>query len=207
MAKLILILAAVVLISLACSTLYCASPTITVTPTPTPADAGEATPTDSAIDLSEVKEDAVRRLYDSSGNLINSDRKSQAISRKYEGGFGGFYFDDDDPSVVYVYMLDPTKASEAEMAFRAVHTKDRKYTKVVPVQGLYSLDELTDWFYLALEAFNDSDAVVLTIWGLSELNNALEFSVHQDLDAAWAVIDSLGIPRGAVILDVGGVSW
>ena len=101
-------------------------------------------------DLNQIRERVVRDLYDSSCKVIDPYRQMQAISKENDGGFGGFYFDDDDPSIVYVYMKDLTKTAEAETAFRAAHARDSRYTQVIPVQDRYSMDELTDWFYTAL---------------------------------------------------------
>ena len=80
-----------------------------------------STPTDgsSQVELEEVREDVVRELYDSSDRMVNPDRKMQSIAKANDGGFGGYYFDENNPSTVYVYMLDVTKAAEAEAAFRA----------------------------------------------------------------------------------------
>ena len=63
-----------------------------------PAPRGTSTsPTGSTIDLSKVKEDAVKELYDSSGKPKNDDRDVQAISKANAGGFGGFYFERTTP--------------------------------------------------------------------------------------------------------------
>ena len=36
--------------------------------------------------------------------------------------------------------------ASAEAAFRAVYDGDRQITRIIPVQGDYSLDELVEWF-------------------------------------------------------------
>ena len=197
MAKLILILVAVILISLACSTVNCVSPTITVTPTPTP----ESTPRPSQVELGEIREDVVRELYDSSGRMANPDRKMQSIAKANDGGFGGYYFDENNPSTVYVYMLDVTKAAEAEEAFRASQNKDAQYTRVVPVQGNHSMDDLVDWFYQTLKAFDDG-GIQVNGAGLRLRDNGFSFMLEGDLDGAWAIIDELGIPRDAASLTI-----
>ena len=86
-----------------------------------------STPTDqtSRVNLSDIQEDVVRELYDSSGKMINPDRQMQDIAKAGDGGFGGYYFDPNDPSTVYIYMTDMTKAAAAEVAFRAAQPRMR----------------------------------------------------------------------------------
>ena len=111
-----------------------------------------STPVDGSaqVDLNDIREDVVKDMYDASGKMINLDRQLQLISKDNAGGFGGYYFSDDDSHTVYVYMQDVTKAAEAETAFRAAQGKDAQYTRIVPVQGRYSMDDLVDWFYQIL---------------------------------------------------------
>lgn len=163
-----------------------------------------STPTDgsSQVELAEVREDVVRELYDSSGRMVNPDRKMQSIAKANDGGFGGYYFDENNPSTVYVYMLDVTKAAEAEAAFRAAQNKDAQYTRVVPVQGNHSMDDLVDWFYQTLKAFDDG-GIQVNGAGLRVRDNGFAFMLGGDLDGAWAIIDELGIPRDAASLTIG----
>ena len=49
-------------------------------------------------------------------------------------------------SIVFVCVRDVTKMPSAESAFRAVYDGDRQITRITPVQGDYSLDELVEWF-------------------------------------------------------------
>ena len=72
----------------------CGVPT---TPTATPA---EAFP--DRVDLSRVKEAAVRALLDSEGNVIDHNSRLASIAKDHEGGFGGWYFSE-DKGTVYVF--------------------------------------------------------------------------------------------------------
>ena len=165
-----------------------------------------STPTDntSQVNLSDVQEDAVKELYDSSGAMINPDRQMQSIAKDNAGGYGGHYFDDDDPSTVYVYMTDVTETAAAEAAFRAAQREDEEYTNVVVLQGQYSMADLVDWFYQTLQAFNRG-GVDVNGAGLHPADNGFTFKVGaNDGDRAWAIIDELGVPRGAVTLQIGG---
>ena len=69
--------------------------------------------------------------------------------REHEGGFGGFYFEEDAPGHVYVYMLDPSNTAAAESAFAEAYGSDaQSVTQITPVQGQYSFDDLVRWFYI-----------------------------------------------------------
>ena len=138
-----------------------------------------------------------------SGSAPTDDRKMQSISRDNDGGFGGYYFDSSDPTTVYVYMLDVTKSTEAEAAFRAVQPKSHQYTTVVLVQGRYSMDDLVDWFYATLRAF-DQNGIAVNGAGLRPRDNGFSFTIGGDLDKAWTLVDGLEIPRDGVTLRVAG---
>ena len=45
------------------------------------------------------REDAVRDLLDYDGNVINPDEQLAKIAQDQLGGFGGFYFDENDASI------------------------------------------------------------------------------------------------------------
>ena len=156
----------------------------------------------SQNDLDRVQEDAVRELHDSSGRMVNPDRKMQFIARTNSGGFGGFYFDDSDPSTVYVYMLDVTKTAEAERAFRVAMGESSEYTRIVPVRGRYSMDDLVDWFYQTLKAL-DSGGIKVNGAGLRPRDNGFSFMIGSNLDGAWDIIDGLDVRRDAVSLVIG----
>ena len=164
-----------------------------------------STPADESahVDLDSVPEEVVRELYDSSGNLINPDRQMQSASRDNVGGYGGHYYDENDPSKVYVYMTDMTQVAAAETAYRSAERDDAGITNVVVVQGRYSMDNLVDWFYEALNAF-DSGGVDVNSAGLRPRDNQFSFTIGTNLDDAWAIIDGLGIPRDALTLKSGG---
>ena len=57
-------------------------------------------PDSDVVDLSQIKEEAVRNLFDSTGKRINPNRQVAKIARDHEGGFGGFYFHETDKSIV-----------------------------------------------------------------------------------------------------------
>ena len=176
-------------------TVACATPTPTSTPTPAPAP---------GIDLSRVKEDAVKALYDASGRMRNPDREVQSISRENAGGFGGFYFDEDDPTVAYVYMKDITETAAAETAFRAAYAKDSEITRIVPVQTDHSLDELVDWLYDGVNALERAGIETASA-GMRILDNRFAVNVTNEnqMNKASVVLDAMGVPRSAYELGAG----
>ena len=158
-------------------------------------------PDSDVVDLSQIKEEAVRNLFDSTGKRINPNRQVAKIARDHEGGFGGYYFHETDKSIVYVYMLDVTKTAAAEAAFRAAYSGDRKIAQIIPVQGDYSFDQLVEWYYTLLRAFSESDIDWRTS-SVQELDNRIYIGLRDEdqIDDALQVMERLGIPEGAVIL-------
>ena len=67
------------------------------------------------------REDVAKDFFDDNGNFIHPDQNLADAASKYEGGFGGYYFNKDDKSQVYVYMTDTTKTDNAESAFRETY--------------------------------------------------------------------------------------
>ena len=159
-------------------------------------------PQDSqVVDLSQIKEEAVRNLFDSDGKMIDPNKQVAKIARDHEGGFGGFYFHETDKSVVYVYMQDVTKTDSAEATFRAAYQGRREVTQIIPVQGDYSLDQLVEWYYTLTRAFSASD-IDWRIGAVQERDNRIYLGLrHEDqISDARRVMERLGIPEGAVIL-------
>ena len=79
------------------------------------------------VDLSDIKEDAVRQLFDDSGKMIDPNQRLAIVAQEHEGGFGGFYFHETDKSIAYVYMQDVTKTTAAEKAFNAAYNGADSY--------------------------------------------------------------------------------
>ena len=77
------------------------------------------------VNLDEIKEQAVRDLFDDKGRMVTPDQRLARIAVEHQGGFGGYYFDETDRSTAYVYMLDPSRTETAEAAFRAAYRGNR----------------------------------------------------------------------------------
>lgn len=98
---------------------------------------------DGRIDLTKIKEDAIKAMFDSDGNWINPKQKYIDAATDNPGGFGGWYR---EGTVVYIWMEDPADQRSTEAAFRQAYTGDRETTAIIPVQGKHSYDKLWDWW-------------------------------------------------------------
>ena len=158
-------------------------------------------PDSDVVDLSQIKEEAVRNLFDSTGKRINPNRQVAKIARDHEGGFGGYYFHETDKSIVYVYMQDVTKTAAAEVAFRAAYSGDRKITQIIPVQGDYSLDQLVEWFYILDGALIES-GIPPARASVREIENRIRIGLFDadQIDDVLHIMERLGIPEGAVVV-------
>ncbi len=159
-------------------------------------------PLDSdVVDLSQIKEEAVRNLFDSTGKRINPDEQLADVARNHEGGFGGYYFHETDKSIVYVYMQDVTKAPAAEAAFRAAYHGDREVTQIIPVQGDYSLDQLFEWFRILDRALIES-GIPPARASVREIENRIRIGLFDadQIDDVLHIMERLGIPEGAVVV-------
>ena len=158
-------------------------------------------PDSDVVDLSQIKEEAVRNLFDSTGKRINPNRQVAKIARDHEGGFGGYYFHETDKSIVYVYMQDVTKTAAAEAAFRAAYSGDRKITQIIPVQGDYSLDQLVEWFYILDGALIES-GIPPARASVREIENRIRIGLldADQIDDVLHIMERLGIPEGAVVV-------
>ena len=158
-------------------------------------------PDSDVVDLSQIKEEAVRNLFDSTGKRINPNRQVAKIARDHEGGFGGYYFHETDKSIVYVYMQDVTKTAAAEAAFRAAYSCDRKITQIIPVQGDYSLDQLVEWFYILDGALIES-GIPSARASVREIENRIRIGLldADQIDDVLHIMERLGIPEGAVVV-------
>ena len=154
------------------------------------------------VDLSDIKEDAVRQLFDDSGKMIDPRQRLAIVAQEHEGGFGGFYFHETDKSIAYVYMQDVTKTTAAEKAFNAAYNGSRNITKIIPVQGDYSLDDLVEWLPIVAGALVANDIHPRSL-GLSVQENRVRIglaSISQADDARQLVRD-LEIPEGSVVFE------
>lgn len=154
------------------------------------------------VDLNEIKEDTIRELFDDKGNMVTPDDRLASVARTHKGGFGGFYFHEEDNTIAYVFMMDTSDPQYAEDAFRSAYSKSHRIQQIIPVQGDYSFDELVEWYYLLNPALHKND--IRPIWsGVMELRNRIVFGLSDMsvVEAAWRIMDDLDIPRGAVVFE------
>ena len=148
-------------------------------------------------------EDTVREILDDEGNPVNPDARLAAIAEEQAGGFGGFYFDESDESIAYVYMRDITQTDAAATAFNAAYGGSRAITQIISVQGQYAFNDLFRWFQVLDRALVEG-GVYPTSGAVMELENRIVFGVRSsaDLTSAQEVLQDSGVPEGAVVFNV-----
>ena len=209
----VLLAVVVAALSLACAR-EVAEPTSTGIPnTGTPTAAAAASPPAArtapsavprepvaTVNLDEIKEQAVRDLFDDRGRMVNPDQRLARIAAEHKGGFGGYYFDETDRSTAYVYMLDPSQTEAAKAAFRAAYRGDRQVDRIVPVQGDYAFNDLLEWFHV-LDTAMVENGIHPTTGGVREISNRIRFGledIEQETEAR-RIMSDLDVPQGAVV--------
>ncbi len=149
----------------------------------------------------EIQEEVVRDLFDEKGRIVTTDERLARIAQEYEGGFGGYYFDETNPSKAYVFMLDPGNIAATEAAFRAAYRGKRQTTDVVPVQGDYSFDQLLEWFH-TLDSALVREGIHPATGATLEIANRIMFGLRDmdQVENVHRIMQDLGIPKGGVIL-------
>ena len=156
----------------------------------------------TVVDLDQIREDAVRSLFDSNGKLINLKQQLAGIAEDNEGGFGGYYFHETDKSIVYVYMKDVTKTAAAEAAFMAAYDGDHQVSQIVPVEGNYSFDQLVEWFGILDKTMIES-GIPPARASIREIENSIHIGLRDggQIDDVRGIMERLGIPEGAVVVE------
>ena len=156
----------------------------------------------ATVNLDEIKEEAVRDLFDDRGRMVNPDQRLARIAAEHKGGFGGYYFDETDRSTAYVYMLDPSQTEAAKAAFRAAYRGDRQVDRIVPVQGDYAFNDLLEWFHV-LDTAMVENGIHPSTGGVREISNRIRFGLEDIGQATEArrIMSDLDIPQGAVVFE------
>ena len=156
----------------------------------------------ATVNLDEIKEQAVRDLFDDRGRMVNPDQRLARIAAEHKGGFGGYYFDETDRSTAYVYMLDPSQTEAAKAAFRAAYRGDRQVDRIVPVQGDYAFNDLLEWFHV-LDTAMVENGIHPSTGGVREISNRIRFGLEDIGQATEArrIMSDLDIPQGAVVFE------
>ena len=146
-----------------------------------------------------AREDVTKDFFNDDGTFIHPDQKLADAATKYEGGFGGYYFDDTDKSHVYVYMKDTTKTDKATSAFRDIYQGQHTVTTITTVQGQYAFNDLMTWLPIASGALEDNDISISTS-SVKEIHNRIEFGLRDwsQLADAERTIGETTVPVGAV---------
>ena len=156
----------------------------------------------ATVNLDEIKEQAVRDLFDDRGRMVNPDQRLARIAAEHKGGLGGYYFDETDRSTAYVYMLDPSQTEAAKAAFRAAYRGDRQVDRIVPVQGDYAFNDLLEWFHVLGPAMVEN-GIHPSTGGVYEIYNRIQFGLEDIGQATDArrIMGDLDIPQGAVVFE------
>ena len=156
----------------------------------------------ATVNLDEIKEQAVRDLFDDSGRMVTPDQRLARIAAEHKGGFGGYYFDETDRSTAYVYMLDPSQTEAAKAAFRAAYRGDRQVDRIVPVQGDYAFNDLLEWFHVLGTAMVEN-GIHPSTGGVYEIHNRIQFGLEDIGQATEArrIMSDLDVPQGAVVFE------
>jgi hypothetical protein len=137
---------------------------------------------------------------------ITEDDRLEQIAKE-NPGFGGYYRDRDDTSIVYVYMTDVSQRETAERAARAAVEDPESVSEIRIVQGDFEFTDLAEWFRLitkhllpVVDEINKKSIIPGT--------NRIEIGVS-DLsaqDRVTKVLNEMGIPVDAVtIVEFAGV--
>ena len=158
----------------------------------------------ATVNLDEIKEQAVRDLFDDRGRMVTPDQRLARIAAEHKGGFGGYYFDETDRSTAYVYMLDPSQTEAAKAAFRAAYRGDRQVDWIVPVQGDYAFNDLLEWFHV-LDTAMVENGIHPSTGGVREISNRIRVGLEDIGQATDArrIMSDLDIPQGAVVFEKG----
>ena len=156
------------------------------------------------LDVGDIPEQAVRDLLDEDGNIVDPNQRTAKIAEEHRGGYGGYYFDETDRAVAYVYMLDPSDAGAAEEVFRDVYRGNRQITRILPVPGNYAYSDLLRWFHAPDKAMV-GEGIYPEYGGVLQLSNHVGFGLadmRQEQDAR-GLMRELDIPQGDVVFKEG----
>ena len=202
MKKTMIIAVGVMLVALVVAASLALSPGTDSTTSDDTTLASDSISSTTVVDLDQIREDAVRSLFDSNGKLIDPRQQLAGIAEEHEGGFGGYYFHETDKSIVYVYMKDVTKTAAAEAAFRAAYDGDHQVSQIVPVEGNYSFKQLVDWFGTLDDAMIEG-GIPPARASIREIENRIRIGLRDggQIETVRGIMERLGIPEGAVVVE------
>ena len=140
----------------------------------------------------------------------NSQEGLDRYVRELEG-YGGFYFLEETPHIVYIYMLDVTQVEAAEYILShnsVVRERARDITHIAMVQARYNQWELRKLVAEAGRALS-SAGIEMTSGGVDPIRNMIEVGIHhKDLrDEAEAVLAEHGIRLDTIKWVYGDGRW
>ena len=196
----------VVLAALACEQAPAASPTQDVpTPTTAPLPTSSPIPTESVPGPAHSPT-AIPAPVDPAARkaLENVIRDPMARIADRVPGFGGV-FRDPRTNTVYIYLQDASRLEDAKRVLLEMFGADFfEGSKVEALEGEYSMAHLANWYGALDDVIWQVEGVVMT--GLDERMNRIQIDMQprrgarEEMEAAIA---SVGVPRAAVVIDVG----
>ena len=150
----------------------------------------------------DYQEEAVRRDFDEDGKRVTPDDRVAKIAQEEEGGFGGYYFAENDPGHVYVFMKDTSKTAAARSAIESAYNGDVSITQISVVQGQYSFNDLLNWYRSLIHAIAN-DRIPMASGAVMESKNRIliglpDMSRRSDIRDLMRELD---IPSAAVIFE------
>ena len=150
----------------------------------------------------DYQEEAVRRDFDEDGKRVTPDDRVAKIAQEEEGGFGGYYFAENDPGHVYVFMKDTSKTAAARSAIESAYNGDVSITQISVVQGQYSFNDLLNWYRSLIHAMAN-DRIPMASGAVMEAKNRIliglpDMSRRSDIRDLMRELD---IPSAAVIFE------
>ena len=158
----------------------------------------------ATVNLDEIKEQAVRDLFDDRGRMVNPAQRLARIAAEHKGGFGGYYFDETDRSTACVYMLDPSQTEAAKAAFRAAYRGDRQVIGSSRCRAtMHSTICWSGSTYWTRRWWRTASHP--STGGVREISNRIRFGLEDIGQATDArrIMSDLDIPQGAVVFEKG----
>jgi hypothetical protein len=142
----------------------------------------------------------------------NSDDPQLQLARRVPA-YGGMFFDEQDNSILYIYLTDLAQEEPAKQAIQEIFgprwSELLKYPQEIRVlQGQYSYLQLTVWY----DCLNQWVFAIpgVTSTDLDDARNRIAISIDirlptakklRTIEAVETTLDRLSIPREAVIIE------
>ena len=130
-----------------------------------------------------------------------------------EAGFGGWFVDPDDNSILYIYLVNPSQAAAEAAAARYFglgRMQNLNIQEIRPLQAQYTLRQLGEWHNKEVGEARPFDLPEVTMTRLDEGKNRIEIGINceSNIDSVrrelQKLLTLLGVPLEAVVYTVRG---